>query len=75
MQTNLKRRFQGYWLIELFQIDSYDICRALTDNGIKIILLITETNENIDEQDMELINNWNKIYEELEKYTKNLSKN
>ncbi len=54
--------------IDLCIEDSYDTCRKLTDNGIKSILMTTKMNENIDATGITRVNNWNEIYNEVEKY-------
>ena len=54
--------------IDLCIEDSYDTCRNLTDNGIKSILMTTKMNENIDATGITRVNNWNEIYNEVEKY-------
>lgn len=50
--------------------DSYDTCRQLTDNGIKSILMTTKMNSEIDSGEIVRVNNWNEIYDEIEKYRK-----
>ena len=52
--------------------DSYETCRELTDNGIKSILMTTKMNANIDDKEIVRVNNWNEIYDEVEKYKNNL---
>lgn len=52
--------------------DSYETCRELTNNGIKSILMTTKMNANIDEKEIVRVNNWNEIYDEVEKYKNNL---
>lgn len=47
--------------------DSYETCKQLSDNGIKSILMTTKMNENIETNEIVRVNNWNEIYEEIEK--------
>ena len=54
--------------IDLCIEDSYETCRELTDNGIKAILMTTKMNADIDDKEIVRVNNWNEIYEEVEKY-------
>ena len=54
--------------IDLCIEDSYETCRELTDNGIKSILMTTKMNASIDSKEIVRANNWNEIYEEIEKY-------
>lgn len=58
--------------IDLCIEDSYETCRELTDNGIKSILMTTKMNADIDDKEIVRVNNWNEIYDEVEKYKKNL---
>ena len=53
--------------------DSYETCSRLQSLGIKSILMTTKMNEKIDTKDVVRVNNWNEIYDEVEKYKKNLS--
>ena len=53
--------------IEICIEDSYDTCRELVDNGIKSILMTTKMNEQIDSGDIPRVNNWNEIYQEIQK--------
>ena len=50
--------------------DSYETCRELADNGIKSILMTTKMNSEIDSKEIKRVNNWNEIYDEIEKYKK-----
>ena len=54
--------------IDLLIEDSYETCKQLVDNGIKSILMTTKMNENIDSNGITRVNNWEQIYEEIEKY-------
>ena len=54
--------------IELCIEDSYETCRELTNNGIKSILMTTKMNANIHDKEIVRVNNWNEIYNEVEKY-------
>lgn len=56
--------------IDLLIEDSYETCRELTENGIKSILMTTKMNADIDAQGIVRVNNWDEIYEEVEKYKK-----
>ena len=57
--------------IDLCIEDSYETCRELTDNGIKSILMTTKMNADIDAKEIVRVNNWNEIYDEVEKYKNN----
>ena len=57
--------------IDLCIEDSYQTCRELTDNGIKSILMTTKMNADINDKEIVRVNNWNEIYEEVEKYKNN----
>lgn len=48
--------------------DSFETCRQMTDNGIKSILMTTKMNCDVDNQEIVRVNNWNEIYEEIEKF-------
>lgn len=52
--------------------DSYETCRELTDNGIKSILMTTKMNSEIDTKDIVRVNNWQEVYEEIEKYKRQI---
>lgn len=56
--------------IDLLIEDSYETCKQLVDKGIKSILMTTKMNENIDSNGITRVNNWDQIYEEIEKYKK-----
>ena len=56
--------------IDLCIEDSYETCRQLTDIGIKSILMTTKMNSEIDSGEIERVNNWQEIYELIEKYRK-----
>ena len=56
--------------IDLCIEDSYETCRQLTDNGIKSILMTTKMNSEINNKEIVRVNNWNEIYDEVEKYRK-----
>ena len=56
--------------IDLCIEDSYETCRELTDIGIKSILMTTKMNADIDSKEIARVNNWNEIYDEVEKYKK-----
>ncbi len=57
--------------IDLLIEDSYETCRELADNGIKSILMTTKMNSDIEDKEIVRVNNWDEIYEEIEKYKKN----
>ena len=57
--------------IEICIEDSYETCRELTNNGIKSILMTTKMNADINDKDIVRVNNWNEIYDEVEKYKNN----
>lgn len=48
--------------------DSFETCKQLTDNGIKSILMTTKMNAQIDSGDIIRVNNWEEVYEEIEKF-------
>ena len=54
--------------IDLCIEDSYETCRQLTDIGIKSILMTTKMNSEIDSGEIPRVNNWQEIYETIEKY-------
>ena len=56
--------------IDLLIEDSYETCRELADNGIKSILMTTKMNADIEDKGIVRVNNWDEIYEEIEKYKK-----
>ena len=52
--------------------DSFETCKQLTDNGIKSILMTTKMNSKIDSGEIVRVHNWEEIYEEVERYRKQL---
>ena len=52
--------------------DSFETCKQLTENGIKSILMTTKMNEKIESGDIVRVNNWNEIYDEIEKHRKQI---
>lgn len=56
--------------IDLLIEDSYETCKELVDNGIKSILMTTKMNVDIETKEIIRVNNWDEIYEEIEKYKK-----
>jgi len=52
--------------------DSFETCKQLTDNGIKSILMTTKMNAQIDSGDVVRVNSWDEIYDEVEKYRKQI---
>lgn len=52
--------------IELFIEDSYDTCKELTENGIKIILMTTKMNQQIESGNIPRVHNWDEVYEKVE---------
>ena len=58
--------------IDLCIEDSYETCRELTDNGIKSILMTTKMNADINDTEITRVNNWDEIYEKIEKYKNKL---
>ena len=52
--------------------DSYETCREFTDNGIKSILMTTPMNKDIDAGEIDRVNNWLEIYDEIENYKKTI---
>lgn len=53
--------------IDLCIEDSYETCRQMVDNGIKAILMTTKMNEQIDDKEIVRANNWDEIYEAVQK--------
>ena len=53
--------------IDLCIEDSYETCRKLTDSGITSILMTTKMNEQIDSGNIIRVNNWDEIYEVIQK--------
>ena len=56
--------------IDVLIEDSYETCRELADNGIKSILMTTKMNSDIEDKEIVRVNNWDEIYEKIEKYKK-----
>ena len=54
--------------IDVLIEDSYETCKELADNGIKSILMTTKMNTDIETKGIIRVNNWDEIYEEIEKY-------
>ena len=52
--------------------DSYETCSRLQSLGIKSILMTTKMNADINDKEIVRVNNWNEIYDEVEKYKNNL---
>ena len=52
--------------------DSFETCKQLTDNGIKSILMTTKMNSQIESGDIVRVNSWDEIYDEVEKYRKQI---
>ncbi len=48
--------------IKLFIEDSYETCKELEEKGIKTILVTTKMNENIKDNNIKRVNDWNEIY-------------
>ena len=63
-----KLSFFKEYKIDICIEDSYETCRQMTDNGIKSILMTTKMNCDVDNQEIRRVNNWNEIYEEIEKF-------
>ena len=53
--------------IDLCIEDSYDTCRQMVDNGIKAILMTTKMNAQIADKEIVRANNWDEIYEAVQK--------
>ena len=82
MLIYLKKKYLEYQLIsdkltfckehriDILIEDSYETCRELSDNGIKSILMTTKMNIDIETKEIVRVNNWDEIYEEIEKYKK-----
>ena len=56
--------------IEVFIEDSYETCKELEEFGIKTYLMTTKMNESIDSGNIERVNDWNEIYNKIQKYIK-----
>lgn len=56
--------------IEVFIEDSYETCKQLEECGIKTYLMTTKMNESIDSGNIERVNDWNEIYNKIQKYLK-----
>lgn len=54
--------------IQIFIEDSYETCKQLEENGIKTFLMTTKMNENVDAGSIERVNNWDEIYEKVERF-------
>lgn len=48
--------------IDIFIEDSYETCKELKNHGIKSILFTTNMNENIKDDDIIRVSNWDEIY-------------
>lgn len=48
----------------------YETCKQLEENGIKTYLMTTKMNQNIDAGSIKRVENWNEIYDKIEKYIK-----
>ena len=64
--------FVLYNKIDICIEDSFETCKQLTENGIKSILMTTKMNEKIESGDIVRVNNWNEIYDEIEKHRKQI---
>lgn len=53
--------------IDLMIEDSYETCRELTNKGIKALLMTTVLNENILDNEITRVTNWNEVYDEITK--------
>lgn len=56
--------------IDIFVDDCFAICKNLEENNIKTLLMTTNVNNKI-ETDIERVNNWNEVYEKINKYEEN----
>ncbi|MCI8272680.1 MAG: hypothetical protein HFJ55_01175 [Clostridia bacterium] len=65
-----KLEFCKKFKIDILIEDSYETCKELMSNGIKSILMTTKMNSDIEDKDIVRTNNWNEIYEEIQKYNK-----
>lgn len=61
--------------IDVLIEDSYETCKELADNNIKSILMTTKMNNGIEAKGIVRVNNWDEIYEEIEKYKKDANYN
>lgn len=53
--------------IDVLIEDSYETCKELINNGMKSILITTKMNADIEDDEIVRVNDWNEIYEEIEK--------
>ncbi len=51
--------------IDLFIEDSYETCKELENYGIKTMLVTTKMNENIEDNTVIRVNNWDEIYNKV----------
>ena len=56
--------------IEIFIEDSFDTCKQLEENGIKTFLMTTKMNQDLNEENIERVNNWDEIYQKINRYIK-----
>lgn len=48
--------------IEFFIEDSYETCKELKENNIEALLMTTKMNENIKDESIERVRDWNEVY-------------
>ncbi len=54
--------------INVFIDDSYVNCKSVQSDGIKTYMMDCKSNQNIEDDSIERVYNWNDIYEKLKKY-------
>lgn len=57
--------------IDVLIEDSYETCKELINNNIKAILITTKMNKDIEDEKIVRVNNWNEIYDIIQKYRRN----
>ena len=57
-----KIEFSKKHSIDLFIDDCYETCKELNDNGIKILLMTSQLNSNINAEPLARVNNWIEAY-------------
>lgn len=58
--------------IDILIEDSYETCKELINNGIQAILMTTRMNSNIEDNEIVRVNNWDEIYEQIQKIRKEI---
>ena len=58
--------------IDILIEDSYETCKELIKNGIPAILMTTQMNSNIEDNEIIRVNNWDEIYQQIQKIRKEI---